>query len=65
VSKTKVVGFFTSNPTKLGLHFSDLSTVSYGFYKKTAKHIYYLSYSFSLGSLEILGVSQIYPYFAD
>jgi hypothetical protein len=30
---TKVVEFFTTNPTKLGLHFSDLSTIFYGFYK--------------------------------
>jgi hypothetical protein len=30
---TKVVGFFTTNPTKLSLHFSDFSTILYGFYK--------------------------------
>jgi hypothetical protein len=30
---TKVVGFFTTNLTKLSLHFSDISTISYGFYK--------------------------------
>jgi hypothetical protein len=24
---TDVVGFFTMNPTKLGLHFSDVSTI--------------------------------------
>jgi hypothetical protein len=30
---TKVVLFFTSNPTKLGLHFSDFSMMFYEFYK--------------------------------
>jgi hypothetical protein len=30
---TKVVGFFTMNPKKLGFHFSDFSTIFYGFYK--------------------------------
>jgi hypothetical protein len=32
-SITKVVGFLTMNPTKLGLYFSDISTIFYGFYK--------------------------------
>jgi hypothetical protein len=30
---TKVVGFFTTNLTKLGSHFSDFATILYGFYK--------------------------------
>jgi hypothetical protein len=30
---TKVLGFFTSNPTKLGLHFFDFCTIFYGIYK--------------------------------
>jgi hypothetical protein len=33
VSITQVVGFFTTNPTKLGLHFSDFSTIFYEIYK--------------------------------
>jgi hypothetical protein len=33
VSKPKVVGFFITNPTKLGLHFSDFSVILYGFFK--------------------------------
>jgi hypothetical protein len=33
VSITKVVGFFTENPTKLSLHFSEFSTIFYAFYK--------------------------------
>jgi hypothetical protein len=33
VSITKVVVLFTSNPTKLSLHFSDFSTIFYAFYK--------------------------------
>jgi hypothetical protein len=30
---TKVVGLFTSNPTKLSLHFSDFCMIFYGIYK--------------------------------
>jgi hypothetical protein len=30
---TKVVLFFTRNPTNLGLHFSDFSMILYEFYK--------------------------------
>jgi hypothetical protein len=33
VSITKVVVFFTKNPTKLSLHFSEFSTIFYAFYK--------------------------------
>jgi hypothetical protein len=33
VSITKVAGFFTANPTKLTLHFSEFSTILYEFYK--------------------------------
>jgi hypothetical protein len=30
---TKVVGFFTTNPTKLSSHFSEFATIFYAFYK--------------------------------
>jgi hypothetical protein len=30
---TKVVAFFTTNPKKLGLHFSEFSTIFYAIYK--------------------------------
>jgi hypothetical protein len=33
VSITKVVVFFITNPTKLGLHFSEFCTIFYAFYK--------------------------------
>jgi hypothetical protein len=46
---TKVVGFFTTNPTKLVLHFYDFSTILYGIYKKQPKHFYYLSYQLQGG----------------
>jgi hypothetical protein len=37
-SKNKnVVGFVTTNPTKLGLHFFDVSTSFYAFYKNRLK----------------------------
>jgi hypothetical protein len=35
---TKGVGFMTKNPTKLSLHFSNFSTIFYGFYKIQQKH---------------------------
>jgi hypothetical protein len=35
----KVVGFFTTNPTKLGLYFSDFSTILYEFYKIQQFHL--------------------------
>jgi hypothetical protein len=35
---TKVVGFFTTNPTKLGLHFSDFSTIFCAIYKNQQQH---------------------------
>jgi hypothetical protein len=35
---TKVVGFFTANPKKLSLRFSDFPTIFYGFYKIQQKH---------------------------
>jgi hypothetical protein len=35
---TKVVGFFTTNPTKLVLHFSEFSTNFYAIYKNQQKH---------------------------
>jgi hypothetical protein len=37
VSITKVVGFFTTKPTKLGLHFSVFSTIFYWIYKNQQK----------------------------
>jgi hypothetical protein len=33
IQPTKVVGFFTRNPTRLSLHFSIFSMIFYGFYK--------------------------------
>jgi hypothetical protein len=35
---TKVMGYFTANPTKLVLHFSDFSTIFYAIYKKQENH---------------------------
>jgi hypothetical protein len=35
---TTVVGYFTMNPTKFVLHFSDVSTIFYGVYKKQKNH---------------------------
>jgi hypothetical protein len=35
---TKVVGYFTTNPTKLGVHFSDFSVMFYAIYKNQQTH---------------------------
>jgi hypothetical protein len=32
------MGFFTMNPTKFGLHFSDFYTIFYAIYKNQQKH---------------------------
>jgi hypothetical protein len=44
---TKVVGYFTINPTKLVLHIYDFSVIFYAIYKKQESHFYYLSYPFA------------------
>jgi hypothetical protein len=64
-SITKVVVFFTTNTTKLILHFSEFY---YDFLRNSqdsAKQQYYLRFTFAPGSLERFGILQIYPYFAD
>jgi hypothetical protein len=43
----QVVGYFTTNPKTLELHFSDFSTIFYTIYKKQPKHFYYWSYHFA------------------
>jgi hypothetical protein len=48
------VGFFTPNPTKLGLKFSNFSTIFYGFYKNQQQHFYYFRFAFAAGTLEFL-----------
>jgi hypothetical protein len=48
---TKVVGFFTTNPTKLVLHCSDFATMFYAIYKNQQKHLYYFSYNFAVRPL--------------
>jgi hypothetical protein len=35
---TKVVGYFTTNPTKLVLHISDFSVIFYAIYKNQQTH---------------------------
>jgi hypothetical protein len=46
---TKVVVFFTTNPTKLVLHFSEFSTILYEFYKIQPKVKHYLRSNFQAG----------------
>jgi hypothetical protein len=56
------VGYFTTNPTKLVLKFSDFSTIFHGIYKKQPKHFYYLSYPFAVRPSERTFVLQCGPW---
>jgi hypothetical protein len=47
VSITKVVVFFTTNPTKLVLNFSKFSMIFYAFYKFLQKGVHYKDPSFN------------------
>jgi hypothetical protein len=49
---TKVVVEFTTDPTKLVLHFYDFSVIFYAIYKKQGNSLYYLSCTFAAGTLE-------------
>jgi hypothetical protein len=51
------------NPTKLGLHFSDFSTIFYGIYKNQQNTLYYLRIYLSRRPLELSNTSQICPWF--
>jgi hypothetical protein len=55
------VGSFTTDPTKLVLHFSDLSTIFYVIYKKQPKHFYYLSYQLQGGPRKDLFFCNVVP----
>jgi hypothetical protein len=56
VSITKVVEFFTTNPTKLSLHFSEFSTIFYGIYKIQPKVKHYLRTNFHRGPWKFLQI---------
>jgi hypothetical protein len=49
---TKVVEYFTTNPTKLVLNFSEFSMILYAIYKIQESHFYYWSSPFAAGTLE-------------
>jgi hypothetical protein len=55
----KVVGFFTTNPTKLSLHFSESSTIFYVFYKIRPKVKHYLRIKFHRGPWNFLAFTDI------
>jgi hypothetical protein len=48
------VGLFTTNPTKLVLHFSDFSMILYAIYKNQQKHLYYLRITLQQGPWKVL-----------
>jgi hypothetical protein len=45
---TKVAGYFTTNTTKLVLHFSDFSTIFYAIYKNQGNPLSCFSYHFAV-----------------
>jgi hypothetical protein len=56
---SKVVGYFTKNPKKLVLHFSDFSVIFYTIYKNQSKLKYYLRTTLQLGPQSFLGFTTI------
>jgi hypothetical protein len=50
---TKVVGIFTTNPTKLSLHFYDFSMIFYTIYKNQTNALYYFRFVFAIGTPEV------------
>jgi hypothetical protein len=55
------VGYFTTNPKKLVLHFSNFSTIFYTIYKKQPKHFYYWSYQLQGGPQKDLLFCNVIP----
>jgi hypothetical protein len=51
---TKVVLFFTANPTKLVLHFSGFSTIFYAIYKNQQNALHYLRFVLQQGPWKVL-----------
>jgi hypothetical protein len=45
---TKVLGYFTANPTKFVLHFYEFFKIFYVIYKNQQKHKYYFSCNFAV-----------------
>jgi hypothetical protein len=58
---TKVVEYFTTNPTKLALHLSDFSVIFYAIYKKQPKQFYYLSYQLQRGPRKDFQIRNVVP----
>jgi hypothetical protein len=57
----KVVGYFTTDPEKLVLHFSDFSAIFYGIYKFQPKVKHYLRSNFHRGPWKFLQVYNHAP----
>jgi hypothetical protein len=58
---TKVVGCFTTNPTKLVLHFSDFSVIFYAIYKNQKTHFTILVALLQGGPWKDLGFCNVAP----
>jgi hypothetical protein len=58
---TKLLGFFTTNPKKLSLHFFQIFYDFLRNLQESAKWLYYLRCGFAAGSLELSDTSQICP----
>jgi hypothetical protein len=58
---TNIVDYFTTNPTKLVVHFSDFSIIFYAIYKKQPKVKHYLRSNFHRGPWKFLQVYNHAP----
>jgi hypothetical protein len=58
----KSCGIFHHESKKLGLQFSDFSTIFYAIYKNQQKHFYYFRFAFAAGTLESFGIFMICPW---
>jgi hypothetical protein len=58
---TKVVGYFTTNPTKLVLHFSDFPVIFYAIYKNQQTHFTILVALLQGGPRKDLGFCNVAP----
>jgi hypothetical protein len=58
---TKVVGYFTTNPTKLVLHFCDFSVMFYAIYKNQQTHFTILVALLHGGPRKDLGFCNVAP----
>jgi hypothetical protein len=62
---TKIVRYFTNNPTKFVLKYSDFSSIFYAIYNNQQEALYYLSYHLQEGPRKELLFCNVVPGAAD